>query len=418
MTLLKITLKNTSLWLLLFGISLTQGCDSAQKKPETAAQLIQAKKSDQSDCIQLAQWRIPGQGVTTNAEVIAKAAKSDVVLLGETHVNADHHRWQLQMLTSLYAVRPNMMIGFEMFPRRVQPILDKWVAGEYADEKAFLRAVGWGRVWSTDANLYLPLFHFARMNKIPMLALNIESSLRRKISKKGFDGVPIEEREGVTHPAKASDAYLDYLLPIYQQHDRKDKKEKPGKDDPDFQRFITTQQLWDRAMAQILDDALDDAPTDNKPLVVGIMGMGHVQNGFGVPHQLKDLGTDDVAMLIPWDINRSCKNLTPGIADAVFGVLPHLAELSPAPKYQRLGIRFEMAKGGARVLQVVKDSIAQKTTLQDADVITKMAGVPVKNTEDVINIVKRQAPGTWMPLTVKRKNKTIELVAKFPPLKK
>ncbi len=410
----KINIKNNLLWLFLLGVSLTQGCVSAQKKPESTPVLTQAKKSD---CVQLAQWQTPGKGSLSNAEVIAQAAKKSVILLGETHINEAHHRWQLQMLAGLYAIRPDMVIGFEMFPRRVQPILDKWIAGKYT-EKEFLSAVGWGRVWSTDAKLYLPLFYFARMNRIPILALNIDPNLRQQVSKKGFDGVPVEEREGVTRPAEASDAYLDYLLPIYQQHNRTNQKDgKINHDDPDFRRFIASQQLWDRAMAQILDEALDKAPDGKKPLVVGIMGMGHVQYGYGVPHQLKDLGTNKIASLIPWDINRSCKRFVPGIADAVFGVQPHLADLSLQPKYQRLGIRFEIAHGGAHVLQVVKNSIAEKTTLKDADVIIKMAGVAIKGTQNVIDVVKRQAPGTWMPLTVKRKNKTIELVAKFPPLK-
>lgn len=154
-------------------------------------------------------WIVPGSGKTSQQEVIARAAKASVVLLGETHVNADHHRWQLQTLVALHAQRPNMVIGFEMFPRRVQAALDKWIAGELS-EKEFLRAAEWDQVWNTDANLYLPLFHFARMNRIPMLALNIETSLRRQVAEKGFYGVPVEEREGLTRPAEPSQAYVDF----------------------------------------------------------------------------------------------------------------------------------------------------------------------------------------------------------------
>ena len=32
----------------------------------------------------------------------------------------------------------------------------------------------------------LPLFHFARMNRIPMVALNIDTRLRRAVATKGF----------------------------------------------------------------------------------------------------------------------------------------------------------------------------------------------------------------------------------------
>ena len=380
------------------------------------AAITPAKKPVPKDCVPLGNWVIPGSGQTTQQDVILRAAKASVVLLGETHVNADHHRWQLQTLVALHAVRPNMVIGFEMFPRRVQAVLDKWVAGELT-EKEFLRASEWDRVWNTDANLYLPLFHFARMNHIPMRALNIESNLRRLVSEKGFYGVSIEQREGLTRPAEPSQAYLDYLFPIYKQHDRKDKqKGEMNQDDPDFRRFISGQQLWDRAMAQVLHRALAESTGSEKPLVVGVMGAGHVLHGFGVTHQLHDLGVQNVAALLPWDSDKSCKNLVKGVADAVFGVLPNVSE-SFQPQFQRLGIRFEMGRGGAVVLQVEKNSIAEAAKLQDSDVILEMAGLPLKNTEDVVTIVKRQAPGTWLPLKIKRDDQEMQIIAKFPLLK-
>lgn len=401
----KITRRNSLLYLTFFLLSLAMN--------HAAAVITPAKKPVPNNCVPLGDWIVPGSGKTSQQEVIARAAKASVVLLGETHVNADHHRWQLQTLVALHAQRPNMVIGFEMFPRRVQAALDKWIAGELS-EKEFLRAAEWDQVWNTDANLYLPLFHFARMNRIPMLALNIETSLRRQVAEKGFYGVPVEEREGLTRPAEPSQAYVDFLLPIYKQHDRKHKNETT-QDDPDFRRFIGGQQLWDRAMAQILQQAVTQSGGAEKPLVVGVMGTGHVLHGFGVPHQLHDLGIKSVAGLLPWDSDKSCKNLVAGVADAVFGVLPHVSE-SFRPQFQRLGIRYEMGRGGAVILQVEKNSIADAAKLQDSDVILEMAGVPVKVLEDVTTIVKRQAPGTWLPLKIKRDEQEMLIIAKFPAL--
>ncbi|MDR4517295.1 MAG: ChaN family lipoprotein [Nitrosomonas sp.] len=388
-----------------------------QASPAIESTVKPGHKPAQTNCVPLGSWIIPGAGQAAYADVIDRAVGHSVVLLGETHVNADHHRWQLQVLAAMHAVRPDMVIGFEMFPRRVQPVLDQWVAGEL-DEKAFLAASEWDRVWNTDPELYLPLFHFARMNRIPMVALNIEPRLRHLVSEKGFHGVPVEQREGLTRPAEPSQAYLDFLMPIYKQHDRKDKKAgEIGFDDPDFRRFYAGQQLWDRAMAQVLHQVLVTAENGKKPLVVGVMGSGHVVHGYGVPHQLHDLGIKDIATLLPWDTNKSCKQLVTGVADAVFGVLPHISDPFTEPKYQRLGIRFEMARGGALVLQVEKGSIAEASGLQDADVILEMAGVTLQTTDDVINIVKRHAPGTWLPLSVKRNDREMEIIARFPAIK-
>jgi uncharacterized iron-regulated protein len=393
--------------ILLLVLSIYMNASQAQIKPDHKPQM--------TDCVPIGSWMVPNRGKLSNVDIVAHAAKNSVVLLGETHVNMEHHRWQLQTLAALYAVRPDMVIGFEMFPRRVQAVLDQWVAGELT-EKEFLVAVQWGIVWNTDANLYLPLFHFARMNRIPMRALNIETSLRRQVTEKGFDGVSEEEREGVTRPAEPSRDYLDFLLPIYKQHDRKGKKEgEISYNDPDFGRFIAGQQLWDRAMAQFIHSALNESGGVEKPLVVGIMGTGHIVHGYGVPHQLRDLGVADVFSLLPWDAGKSCKQFVSGVADAVFGVMPYVSQ-STQPLRQRLGIRFEIAHGGAHVLQVEPGSIAEMAKLQDADVITEIAGLKVKDTDDVIKIVRRHAPGTWLPLTVKRGDEVMEIIAKFPAL--
>jgi len=393
---------------------------SAQADPEKKITAI-SKQTAADQCIPVASWVIPGKGETTLSSIIASTKNKSVVLLGEMHINPEHHRWQLQMLATLYAAHPDMVIGFEMFPRRVQKILDQWVAGELT-ESEFLARSEWGSVWSTDANLYLPLFHFARMNRIPMRALNIDIHLRQAVTAKGFDGVPEKDREGITRPAPPMPEYLEFLLPIYLQHDRPKQKHtnqqnKPNQYDPDFLRFVVSQQLWDRAMAQEIHAALSNSDKHKKPLVVGIMGSGHILRGFGVPHQLKDLGVKKVTSLLPWDANRSCKSLVEGYADAVFGLTPFTSG-SAAPSQQRLGIGFEFSKktGGAHILQVAKGSIAESAGLQAGDVILEMAGSTLQESSDVIAAVKRQAPGTWLPLKVLREGVTIEVIAKFPPL--
>ncbi len=378
----------------------------------------------QEECIPVGNWKVPGGEEISGTDVISNALNQSVVLLGEAHANLEHHRWQLQMLSSLHARNPNMVIGFEMFPRRVQEALDKWVAGSLSVAE-FLDASDWKHGWSIDAKAYLPLFHFARMNKIPMVALNIDSRLRKEVSLKGFDILSEDKFKGVTRPAEPSKAYLEYLMLIYKKHDR-NHKTKIITEDLDFQRFVRGQQLWDRAMAQALHSALtrlESPPVvgvqalfsvltqPERPLVVGIMGAGHIRNGYGVPHQLMDLGIKDVAMLLPWESNKACGQLVAGIADAVFGVASYVK--TDGPQRQRLGIQFEMAQKGARILKIEKGSVAETAGLKDKDIIIEIAGLEVKKINDVIEAVKRQAPGTWLPLKVTRGSETIEIIARF-----
>lgn len=272
-------------------------------------------------CVSPGTWLSPVDRTTVSGDAVyARAAQADVVLLGESHAYAPHHRWQLETLRALHAIRPAMVIGFEMFPRRVQPVLDRWIAGELTAEE-FMRRSDWEKIWRFDFELYRPLFEFARANAIPMRALNVEQALVRDTGANGFDTVPDERREGVSAPAPAADRYVEKLREVYAGHRHGGA---PALDDPKFRRFVGAQLLWDRAMAQALADALRDR---SGALVVGIMGRGHVEYGQGVAHQLRDLGVSKIVALLPWDADESCEALGAEIADAVYGI-----EAPPAPR--------------------------------------------------------------------------------------
>ena len=176
------------------------------------------------------------------AEIFEHAAQGEVVLLGEQHDAPDHHRWQLYTLAALYAQRPDMAIGFESFPRRVQPVLDRWVAGELDATQLFAQT-DWQKVWNYPPQLYLPLFEFARIHRIPMFAMNVERELTRDVGAKGWDAIPEARREGLTRPAPAGAEYRAELFDIYRQHPwrRKSASQPPSPDDPEFERFVESQ---------------------------------------------------------------------------------------------------------------------------------------------------------------------------------
>ena len=251
-------------------------------------------------------------------DVLRAAARSDVVLLGEQHDDADHHRWQMQTVAGLHLLRPDLVIGFEAFPRRVQPVLDAWIAGALT-ERELLERVGWQKIWNVPAELYLPLFQFARLNRIPIFALNIERSFTRRIAEAGWDAVPVASREGVSRPAPASRAYEDGLLEIYRQHQKTQESRRATHEDAAFRRFVEAQIAWDRAMAEALS-ARTKGESGPRRLAVGIVGSGHLQHGRGVAHQLRDLGVTRVATFLPLRADTSCGEIAPTLADAIFAI--------------------------------------------------------------------------------------------------
>ena len=148
----------------------------------------------------------------TSSSLMHEMATRQVVLLGETHTIAEIHRWQLHVATIIRFIRRNVAVGFEMFPRRVQPVLDEWVAGELTSPQ-FLEKVDWKNVWGYDPQLYLPLFHFCRQQRVPMLALNCNRPLVTRVGKDGWDAVPEDERDGLT-PRGRSDRCLS-RIPVW-----------------------------------------------------------------------------------------------------------------------------------------------------------------------------------------------------------
>lgn len=338
-----------------------------------------------------------------------------ITLLGEYHDDVMHHAWQLGVISGLAARHAEVVIGLEMLPRSAQPALDRWVRGEI-DEKEFARESQWWEYWKFDPELYMPILRFAQLHQIPVYGLNVERSLVKAVRSKGWENLSAAERGGISDPAPPTVGYLETLALSYSMHGAHGDANHSAqpvleklRNDPGFRRFVQGQQLWDRALAQSIEKLIDRHP---KAKIVALMGSGHLMDHDGVPHQLADLGANDSAVLLPWDDSFDCGMLTPGFADAVFGVrASNGAADSDGPK---LGVQIEPAQHGVRVAKVVAGGVAEGAGMHDDDVLLRLGGRDVRNVEDVVATVRAMLPGAWLPVTVQRGEERLDLVAKFP----
>ncbi|MEM9442100.1 MAG: ChaN family lipoprotein, partial [Pseudomonadota bacterium] len=95
---------------------------------------LSAHESAEHNCVEIGQWIDPATGlIQAYDQMISNAAESPIVMLGEIHPHIEHHRWQLAVISALHGRRPDMVLGFESFPRAVQPALDRWIAGELSE---------------------------------------------------------------------------------------------------------------------------------------------------------------------------------------------------------------------------------------------------------------------------------------------
>mgnify|MGYP001824471853 CR=1 FL=1 len=218
-----------------------------------------------------AQWLDPGDGMPIAPQTLfEELASASIVLLGEAHTDADHHRWQANVLAALHSREPNLVIGLEMLPRKMQPALDAWSRGAL-DEAAFLEQAQWRQLWGYDADLYLPILHFARMNRVPLVALNIDRQLVSKVGDGGWDSLDPEQRMGLTDPAPASPDYRRALGELYSYklgagihgHSDEHDDELPSLDDvmqmEAFNHFVDAQLTWDLSLIHISEPKRLDA---------------------------------------------------------------------------------------------------------------------------------------------------------------
>ncbi|MBB3191004.1 ChaN family lipoprotein [Halomonas cerina] len=370
-------------------------------------------------CPMPGQWQ-RGDGTPVATDILMEElAGQRIVLLGEQHDRLAHHRWQLHTLAGLHALRPELVIGLEMLPREAQPALDAWVAGELG-EAAFLEASGWQKAWGLDPALYLPILHFARMHRIPLVALNVTPALRGRLAGDGWERVPAGERHGITPPTAPPPAYRQALAEDFERHGEGDRNRHTGQENDAghaeapgderhaaLERFIAAQLVWDRAMASALAEASEDGR-----LAVGLMGLRHLSYGHGVPHQLAGLGVAAQRAVLPREMGPDCQAPPGGLADAFF-LLGDEARHTP-PEPPRLGVQVGPHPEGVRIEAVTPGSVAEAAGLAKGDVLLAAAGRPLDRPGELVERVRRQPPGTLLPLTRRRGGETTEVLARFP----
>jgi S1-C subfamily serine protease len=117
-------------------------------------------------------------------------------------------------------------------------------------------------------------------------------------------------------------------------------------------------------------------------------------------------------VFLPWDRTADCAPPLPGVAHAVFGVA---APEDSATQRPRLGVALSpLPQAGARIDHVAEGSVAAEAGLRTGDVLIAIAGRDIRRTQDVLRALARQAPGTWLPLKVRRDGAELDLIAKFP----
>lgn len=205
-------------------------------------------------------------------EMVADLKGAQVIYVGETHDNPDHHDLQLRIIRELHRAGVPLAIGMEMFAAGSQKDLDRWVAGKI-DKAAFQQI--YLRNWNMPWSLYGDILLFARHKGIPLVGLNLPREVTRKVARQGFESLTPQERRQLPPniTCDVDDAYMAMIRRSYSDHDTSAKT---------FKNFCEAQMLWNKSMAFHMLEYLRKNP---RRTVVVITGSGHAIRG-GMPVQV------------------------------------------------------------------------------------------------------------------------------------
>lgn len=208
-------------------------------------------------------------------DVLARARRADVVVVGEQHDDPAHHELQRRLVTTLAADEPGVAVGLEMLTWNLQDPLDRYNAGEI-DADGLATAVDWPKVWGFTFELYKPILVDGHAAGARFLAFNAPRDLVRAVRKKGIENLGADELRALPDLDLGDREHRQWFRGIFGDSGHPMKES-------DLDAFYAAQVVWDETMAERAVKALDDGARQ----VVVLAGVGHVARGRGIPQRVE-----------------------------------------------------------------------------------------------------------------------------------
>ncbi|MEW8505314.1 MAG: ChaN family lipoprotein [Candidatus Thiodiazotropha sp.] len=315
--------------------------------------------------------------------LIEKVSDSQVVFIGETHDQYQHHLNQLAIIKGLHAKHSDLAIGLEFFFQPYQAALDRYIAGEI-DESDLLRESEYFNRWRFDYRLYRPIIQYAREHGIPLIALNLESEITQQVGREGIESLADELKQRIpVEIDRENEAYHKRLRTIFDAH--------PHKDGRSFENFLDAQLLWDEGMALRAAEWMKQHPDTH---LVILAGVGHIMYGDGIPNRMSRRIDTSQALIINVD---AVSGLSQEMGDYLI-----LAEDRSLPPAGKLGVLLDTTGSPPSVSGFVKGSGAKEAGVEEKDLLLAIDGQPIKSYADIRIALMDKGVGEQVELEVER----------------
>ncbi|MBW2266690.1 MAG: ChaN family lipoprotein, partial [Deltaproteobacteria bacterium] len=319
--------------------------------------------------------------------IIPYLTASRIIYIGERHDRFAHHINQLQIIKKMHNAGYKLAVGMEMFQKPFQQVVNDYLAGRI-DEREFLQKTEYFSRWRYDYNLYKPIIDYIKQQNLPLVALNIQGDISRKVAREGIYSLSEKEKKQLPGSIDLSnERYRRNLNEVFPLH----KKQEELKD---FSFFLQAQILWDEAMAEFAQQFLTGNPESK---LVILAGNGHIIHKYGIPERLYRRNHE------PFTVVVQDEEIEDGIADYVLMTTKLEGEKSP-----RLGVMVEEKDHGLEVVGVSHNGPAKKAGLQENDVIQMFAGQSIKSLADLKLVLFYSKIGSSLNIQVKRAGKKLD----------
>jgi uncharacterized iron-regulated protein len=326
--------------------------------------------------------------LTSLKSITPMLAKHRTVFVGETHTAYSDHLNQLAVIKNLHQNwKTQISIGLEMIQQPYQSHLDDYIEGKITEREMLIKTE-WYERWGYDYRLYRPIFEYARINQISLLALNIPKELTRRITKVGLKGLSASERKQLPAKIDRSDkAYIKRISSVFAQHS---STRSNG-----VEKFLDAQLAWDEGMAYAAARYLKKLP--QKRMII-LAGGGHVIGGEGIPNRLDRMIGSNSAIVLN-NINETLKaSQGDYLLDSPTTTLPLIG---------RIGVGMENTPAGVKVISLSTHGAAKKAAIKQGDIILSLDNKIISHSVDIRLFMEKTKPNDFIRITLSRNNKKI-----------
>ncbi len=320
-------------------------------------------------------------------DILPKLYESRIIYVGEQHDKFAHHFNQLKIIKKIHEAGYKPAVGMEMFQKPFQKYVDDYMAGRI-DERTFLKKTEYFYRWRYEYNLYKPIIDYLKEQNIPLIALNIEGDINRKVAHKGLHSLTDEEKKHLPRELDFSnEQYRRDLHKVFAFHTE-------NKNLQDFNFFLEAQVLWDESMAESAQQFMENNPEHK---LVILAGNGHVRHKYGIPERLYRRNHE------PYTVVVQDEDIEDGIADYVLFTTKLKGKKSP-----KFGVQVEEKEQSLVVTGVIDKGPAKIAGLKKGDIIKTFAGEPITSLADLKLALFYCEMGSTQKIQIKRNGKILD----------